>query len=274
MTTMETCFHHPDRETGRHCTRCGRAACPDCLRAASVGSHCWECVKDSAPPRAERVKRRLRGSTLPVTKTIIAINAIVYLALLARTGSFGGTSRQADWALFAPAIAHGEWYRLVTSGFIHYSLLHIGFNMLILYQVGLVLERGAGSSRFAAIYSSSLLAGSFGALIASPYALTGGASGAVFGVAAAATLAMHRQGVSFWQTGFGPLLVINLVLSFIEPNVSVGGHIGGLIGGAIVAEAMLQSRRISKPWLGYAGAAAVGAIAVVGSLIVANSPIT
>ncbi|MDQ1521258.1 MAG: hypothetical protein QOI55_2331 [Actinomycetota bacterium] len=266
---METCFHHSDRETGRHCTRCGRPACPDCLREASVGSHCWQCVKEAAPPRTERVRRRLRGTSMPVTKTIIALNVIVFLVMTARTGTLDATGRQADWALFGPAVANGEWYRLVTSGFIHYGLLHLGFNMLVLYQVGLVLEPGAGSPRFASVYFSSLLAGSFGALIASPHALTAGASGAVFGVAAAATLAMYRQGVSFWQTGFGPLLVINLVLSFVIPNVSVGGHIGGLIGGAIVAESMVQARRAGQPWLGYVGALAVAAAAVVGSLMVA-----
>jgi membrane associated rhomboid family serine protease len=273
MTTMETCFHHSDRETGRHCTRCGRPACPDCLRQASVGSQCWECIKESEPPRAERVKRQLRGTTLPVTKAIIVANVIVFLLMSAQTGSLNATARQADWALFAPAVANGEWYRLVTAGFIHYGLLHIAFNMLILYQVGLVLERGAGPVRFGSIYFASLLAGSFGALIASPYALTGGASGAVFGVGAAATLAMYRQGVRFWQTGFGPLLAINLGLSFVIPNVSVGGHIGGLVGGALVAEGMLQARRLGRPWLGYVAAAAVSAIAFVGSLIVASNPI-
>jgi membrane associated rhomboid family serine protease len=269
MTVMETCFHHTDRETGRHCTRCGRPACPDCLRQASVGSHCWECIKAEAPPRADRVRRQLRGATLPVTKAIIAINVAVFLLLTARTGSFGATSRQADWALNGPAVAHGEWYRIITSGFIHYGLSHLFFNMLLLYLIGKVLEPGAGSARFAAIYAASLLAGSFGALIAAPNAFTGGASGAVFGIGAAATLAMYRQGVSFWQTGFGPILVFNLVLSFVLPNVSIGGHIGGLIGGTLVAEGMVQARRLGQPWLGYVAAALVAGASVVGSLAIA-----
>jgi membrane associated rhomboid family serine protease len=269
MTMIETCFHHTDRETGRHCTRCGRPACPDCLRQASVGSHCWECIKASAPPRAERVRRQLRGATLPVTKAIIAINVAVYLLLQLQSGNVATTSRQADWALNGPAVAHGEWYRLITSGFIHYGLSHLFFNMLLLYLIGKVLEPGAGSTRFAAIYLASLLAGSFGALIAAPHAFTGGASGAVFGIGAAATLAMYRQGVSFWQTGFGPILVFNLVLSFVLPNVSVGGHIGGLIGGTLVAEGMVQARRLGQPWLGYVAAALVAVGSVAGSLIVA-----
>jgi membrane associated rhomboid family serine protease len=267
MTSMETCFHHADRETGRHCTRCGRPACPDCLRQASVGSHCWECIKQDAPPRTEQVRRQLRGARLPVTKAIIVVNAIVFALLTARTGTLAATSRQADWALFGPAIADGEWYRLITSGFIHYGLVHILFNMLILYQVGLVLEPSAGPWRFGALYFSSLLAGSFGALLAAPNVFTGGASGAVFGVAAAATVALYRRGVSFMQTGFGPLLAVNMVLSFVLPNVSWAGHLGGLIGGALVAEGMLQARRLHQPWLGYVGALFVAAVSVVGSLI-------
>ncbi len=271
MTIPETCFHHTDRETGRHCTRCGRPACPDCLRDASVGAHCFECVREGRPPRATRVRRQLLGTTLPVTKAIILANVAVYLYMTFRTGSLDASTRQADWALFAPAVANGEWYRLVTSGFIHYGLLHIAFNMLILYQVGVLLEPGAGSARFASLYFASLLTGSLGALIASPNALTGGASGAVFGVAAAATLAMYRQGVGFWNTGFGPLLVFDLVLSFVLPNISYGGHIGGLVGGALVAEGMVQARRAGRPWLGYVGAAVVAVVAFVASLIVASN---
>jgi membrane associated rhomboid family serine protease len=269
MTTMETCFHHTERETGRHCTRCGRPACPDCLREASVGSHCFECVKEAAPPRRERVRRGLSGARLPVTKAIIAMNVIVYLASIGRTGSMDVNVGQIEWAvLFGPAVADGEWWRLVTSGFVHFDLLHILFNMLILYQVGLVLEPGTGPTRFASLYGASLLAGSFGALILSPDAYTGGASGAVFGVAAAATVALFRQGVGFWQTGFGPLLVVNVVLSFVLPNISVGGHLGGLVGGALVAEGMLQARRRQQVWLGYVAALAVAAVSVVGSLLV------
>src|SRR5689334_8528174 len=265
MTTPETCFHHPDRETGRHCTRCGRPACPDCLQQASVGSQCFECVRAGATPRAERIRRQLRGSTLPVTKAIIALNVLVFAAQQSRP------RLDTEWALRADFVAHGEWYRIFTSGFIHYGLLHIGFNMLILWQVGLVLERGAGSSRFAAIYVASLIAGSFGALLATPYAFSGGASGAVFGVMGAAALAMYRQGVPFWQTGFGPLAVVNLVLSFVLPNVSYGAHIGGLIGGVIVAEAMVRARRINQPWLGYVAAVVVGVGSFVAALAIVHA---
>jgi membrane associated rhomboid family serine protease len=114
-----------------------------------------------------------------------------------------------------------------------------------------------------------VLAGSAGALIATPHTVVVGASGGVFGVAAAATLVLHRQGVRFWDTGFGPLLLLNLLLNLGMSNVSIGGHIGGLVGGALAAEAMMQARRIEQPILGYVGAVAVGAAAVVIALAVA-----
>ncbi len=176
---------------------------------------------------------------------------------------------RATLALNGPKIADGEWWRLFTSWFVHYGLLHILFNMLVLWQVGLVLEPGAGEARFTTLYVVSGLAGSAGALVLDPNVFTGGASGCIFGVAAAATLVMQRRGVRFWDTGFGPLLAIDLVLSFVIPGVSVGGHIGGLVGGALVAEAMLQARKANQPALGYVGAAFVGGAAVLLALAVA-----
>ena len=123
----------------------------------------------------------------------------------------------------------------------HFGLVHIGFNMIVLLMVGKVFEPGTGPIRFATLYVVSVLAGAAGALIATPHGLNGGASGGIFGVAAAATLVMQRRGTRFWDTGFGPLLVLNLVFGLFESNVSIGGHIGGLIGGAITAELMMQA---------------------------------
>jgi membrane associated rhomboid family serine protease len=271
MTAPETCFHHSDRETGRHCTRCGRPACSDCLTQASVGAQCFECVKAGQTPRSQQVRMNLRGANIPVTKTIIGINvAIFILTAMGNHGDINGSATQIHYALNGPLVASGDWYRIITSGFIHFGITHILFNMLILWQVGIVLEPATGPSRFATLYGASLLGGSLGALIASPHAFSGGASGAIFGVAAAATVAMYRQGISFWQTGFGPLLVIDLVLSFVLPNVSYGAHIGGLIAGALAAEGMLLSRRLQQPWVGYAISIAIGLGSFIGCLAVAG----
>jgi membrane associated rhomboid family serine protease len=169
--------------------------------------------------------------------------------------------------LFGPAVDNGDWYRLLSSSVLHFGFIHILLNMFVLWQVGMILEPAAGRLRFAELYLVSVLAGSAGALVAEPHAFTGGASGGVFGVAAAATIVMQRQGIRFWDTGFGPLLLFNLLLGFFIPNVSVGGHIGGLVGGALAAEAMLQARKAGQPKLGLIGAAFVGVAAVLLALV-------
>jgi membrane associated rhomboid family serine protease len=262
-TTPTTCFHHPDRETGRHCTRCGRPACADCLREAAVGAQCFECVKAAAPSTRQRLALRLRGENLLATKAIIGVNVVAFLAIALLDGRIdGGGPTSRNLALYGPDVHNGDWWQLLSSSIVHYGLLHLFFNMLVLWLVGRVLEPGAGALRFTELYVVSVLAGSAGALVVTPHVPTGGASGGVFGVAAAATLVMQRQGIRFWDTGFGPLLVINLLFSFYDTNVSIGGHIGGLIGGALAAEAMLAARRSGQPKLGLLGAAFVGFAAV------------
>jgi membrane associated rhomboid family serine protease len=206
------------------------------------------------------------------TKAIVAITVGAYLYISLRDAGTGGRgSLSRDLALYGPAVHDGEWWRLVTNSLVHYGFIHILFNMLILWQVGMILEPGAGKARFTTLYIVSVLGGSAGALVMTPHTFTGGASGGVFGVAAAATLVMHRQGVRFWDTGFGPLLIINLALGFFLPNISVGGHIGGLVAGTLAAEAMLQARKAGQPALGYVGAAFVGAASVLLAFAVAGN---
>ena len=256
---MATCFHHQDRETGRACTRCGRPACPDCLTQAAVGSQCFECIRDGAPKRSVRIRQTLRRDPLIATKVIIAVNVVAFGIIVLRDQSIGGdglTSR--DLSLIGPFVNNGEWWRLFSYSVVHYGLLHIGLNLFMLLIVGRVFEPITGPGRFATIYVVSVLAGAAGALIATPYQPTGGASGGVFGVAAAATLVMHRRGVKFMETGFGPLLAINLVFNLFESNVSIGGHVGGIIAGALTAEIMMQARKAEMPALGYVGAAFIG----------------
>ena len=268
--TPTTCFQHPDRETGRRCTRCGRPACGDCLIQASVGSQCVECVRENAPSRGARVASVWRADTLLVTKALIALNVAVFIYIAMRDGRWDGRGpTSADLVLFGPAVHDGEWYRLVTSSVVHFNFMHILFNMLVLWQVGLILEPAAGRTRYFVLYLVSVLGGAAGALLLTPLSPTGGASGGVFGVAAAATLLMHRRGVSFMQTGFGPLLVINLLLGFFVPNISMGGHIGGLVAGLLATEALLQARRINQPRFGIVAALFVGLAAFLLALVAA-----
>jgi membrane associated rhomboid family serine protease len=184
---------------------------------------------------------------LVVTKTIIAANLIFFVYLAQKGGGLAGThdagriSPELKYTLWAPAISPcGQWWRVITSGFVHFGLAHIAFNMFILYLVANVLESEAGSLRFGLIYAVSLVTGSLGALILSPNVNTGGASGAVFGVAAAAALLLMRRGSTFWNTGFGPLLLINMAYTLIAPNISIGGHLGGAVGGIAVGAVLLR----------------------------------
>ncbi len=260
---MATCFHHHDRETGRACTRCGRPACPDCLTQAAVGSQCFECIRADAPKTATRIRQTLRRDPLMATKFIIVVNVLAFAVIGLRDQSVNGNGQTSfDLGLFGAAVHHGEWWRLLSYSVVHIGLLHIGSNLFMLFIVGRVFEPGVGAARFLTLYVVSVLSGAAGALIATPHALTGGASGGVFGVAAAATLVMSRRGIRFMDTGFGPLLALNLGLGLFVSGISIGGHIGGLAGGALSAELMLQARKAEMPILGYAGAVIVGLVSV------------
>jgi len=269
----KTCFLHTDRETGRTCTRCGRPACPECLHPAPVGAHCWECIKADRPPAGERVRRWNATADLVVTKVIIGVNLAVFLATSLGGGGLlgGGGQLSGRLALFGPDVAQGEWYRLVTSGFIHYGLIHIGFNMAILYRFGAMLEPALGRIRMVALYLAALLAGSFGAVLLTPTAFTGGASGAVFGLIGAAAVGMRQRGIDVWQSGVGPLIAINLVFTFAIPGISIGGHVGGLIGGAAVGTVMLRKPPDRRSVLeGVAVAGLVAILSVAGAVWAAH----
>jgi membrane associated rhomboid family serine protease len=269
IETTTTCFHHTDRETGRACTRCGRPACAECLHDAPVGSHCWECVKAARPPLRQRA-RMWNASVGPLaTKFLIAVNVVVFLFTMSDRGL------ERDLAVSAPAVHRaGEWWRLLTAGFVHYGLIHIAFNMILLYQFGVMLEPALGRARFLALYLAALVCGSFGAVLLSPNAMTGGASGAVFGLVGAAAIGLRQRGISVWDTGIGGLLVVNLIFTFAIPGISVGGHLGGLVGGAAVGAVMLDVRDRGR-WttaLGLAFGIAVAVAALYGGMWAAGRP--
>src|SRR3954447_13711635 len=239
--TEQPCYRHPDRLTGRRCTRCGKSACPDCLTQAAVGSQCRECLKAAAPTRQEQVRRWNAGQPRLVTTVLIVINLLIYFGDQVFSDGIkidGYRSLQAWGILYGPAVNNGDWWRLVTSGFLHASILHVGMNMFVLYQLGALLEPTVGRLRFLAVYFSALLAGSAGALLLSPHEQTLGASGAIFGLLGATAAIMYKRGINIWSTGIGALIVINLVFTLAVPDISIGGHVGGLIGGAIAGYAI------------------------------------
>jgi len=205
---------------------------------------------------------------------LIAVNAMLFLASgQFGVGSSGGTPLFNNLGLFGPSIAaDGEYWRLVTSGFLHSGLIHVGFNMYLLYVFGQMLEGPMGSKRFGGLYFASLLAGSFGALLFDPRALTVGASGAVFGLMGAAFFTMRARGIDPFSSGIAPLILLNLAISFIPGlNISIGGHLGGLLGGALCALALIEiDKRRLPAWTGYAALAAIGLVSAVAAVLVSG----
>jgi membrane associated rhomboid family serine protease len=275
---VDTCYRHPDRETGLHCSNCGRPICTDCMTHAAVGIRCPECA-------GQRTAAQRAGFTLPrapvLTYALIAANVIVFLLtnkINAAGGlGFGGTLNSLGnrLVLYGPAVKNGQDYRLMSAAFIHFGLLHIGFNMYALYLLGSAFERYAGTVRFALVYFTAALAGSFGALILTPHAATGGASGAIFGVMGALFVLERQRGMALLQSPIGFLILINLAFTFGIPGISIGGHIGGLIGGALVGFALSGYGRSHMAYgrlgmLPLLGIGAIVAVSVAGALAVAG----
>ena len=142
-------------------------------------------------------------------------------------------------------ISAGEFYRLVTSMFLHLGPLHLLTNMWALWVVGRTLEAVLGPIRFLVLYLVAGLGGSVAVYIFAPYPGGAGASGAIFGLFAALFIILRR--LKRDTSSLIPLLVINLAISFL-PGISLTAHVGGLITGAIVAFALayspVKSRRL------------------------------
>jgi membrane associated rhomboid family serine protease len=274
---MAVCYRHPNRETGVSCSNCGKPICPDCMTATPVGMRCPDCSRQKTPVRT---MRNIYADPT-ATYVLIGINVLLYLGTWMSGGDTStvyidlGTLGSATFQGSPIGVADGEVYRLITGGFLHdpSNPLHLLFNMYILYWLGTMLEPVLGHVRFTALYFASLLAGSFGALIAEPHRLTVGASGAVFGLMAAAFVFQRARGVDPWRSGLGPVILFNLALPFLFPNlnISIGGHVGGLVGGAIAALAIewLGARRKGDLYPVLA-CVIVGAVAVAGAISVSS----
>jgi membrane associated rhomboid family serine protease len=169
-------------------------------------------------------------------------------------------------------VAHGEWYRLITGGFLHANILHLGMNMFALWILGSQLEAAVGRLRFALVYGSALLAGSFGVMLLSPHDPTVGASGAIFGLLGLALAAQRSQGINIWQSGLGGILLINLAFTFGIRGISIGGHIGGLVGGYLCGVVLYElGPRLRNTTLSLVLCGSVGAVALVGGLVAAGA---
>ena len=259
---MPYCYRHPNRETFVSCSECGRPICAECMTPAPVGQRCAE--HSGRPQGTRRVSSGIRRGTFDgvgaiCTKTLVAVNVLIYLITASPGGGINspGGTLFLRWVLFGPAVANGDWWRLITSAFLHASLLHIAFNMYFLWFVGSAVEQALGRGRFLLIYFVSALAGSAGALVFTPNTATVGASGALFGLLGAALILERQRNFVLGGSALA-LIVINLILSFTLNNISVGGHIGGLIGG------ILCTLVLSKFGRGHAAYSRVGLWGIAG----------
>jgi membrane associated rhomboid family serine protease len=265
---MPTCYRHPNRETGLSCTECDRPICTECLRMTPVGPRCPDHATTGRPTRRApiqaRARRRagfLRTNQPIVTMALIGVNVLVYLITVAQGAGINspGGSLFEKWALFGPAVANGDWWRLLTAAFLHGSILHIGLNMFVLYLVGGAVESFMGPVRYLALYLVSGLAGSAGALVVDPTQVTVGASGAIYGIFGALLIIEYTQTGSLAGQAM-TLIAINLALSFTIPGISWGGHVGGLIGGIL---ATLAISRFGRGHIAYGRPGIVGIVGLI-----------
>ncbi|MGH8868513.1 MAG: rhomboid family intramembrane serine protease [Actinomycetes bacterium] len=260
------CYRHTDRETYIRCTRCGNPICPDCMHEASVGFHCPACL--TAGNRAVRQARTMFGGTVHqdtglVTKVLIAINVVVFLLQQTITGF------EQDFFLVGQAltgdgvigVAEGQYWRLLTAAFLHGSLLHIFFNMYLLFVLGPTLEQVFGRLRFVAIYLGSALAGSAVSYMFSQDNVPAlGASGAVFGLFGATLVVGKRMRYDIRYVVV--LIVLNVVLGFVIPNIDWRAHLGGLAGGTLLAAAFAYAPARLRLPLGIAASVVLAAVVV------------
>jgi len=261
------------------CVRCGRPACPDCLRSAAVGQQCVECVRDG-----NRGVRRPAGvfggravSDAIVTKVLVAINVVAYIAEIAypRTVDYGQlvAGPAFDPTLGEPVgVANGDWYRLISNAFLHEPLgsgigiLHIAFNMWALIVIGPALERMLGRGRFLTVYLVSALGGSvLYYLVANPAAPALGASGAVFGLFGAWFVLSRRLRLDSRQVVI--LIVLNLVISFTISGIAWQAHVGGLVAGTVLTVAFAYAPRDTRAVIQTGATIAMVALLIIGVVI-------
>ena len=253
------CYRHPDRQSFIICQRCGRTICSECQTQAAVGVHCPECVREAreSAPRTSRgtrtrIKRSMRSSSgVPVvTYTLIALNIAVFAVDFVTGGSLYG------WLAYRGDFTASQPWRMLTSAFMHASVLHLLFNMFSLFIFGPVIEHAVGRARFAALYLLAAFGGSLAVLLLAPHQAVVGAWGAIFGLLGAFFIIQRRLGGN--NTQLLVLIGLNVAFGFIVPNVAWQAHLGGLVVGAAVAAVYTATRHRSQKALQIASVAGIG----------------
>ncbi|MDT8910426.1 rhomboid family intramembrane serine protease [Amycolatopsis sp. PS_44_ISF1] len=282
------CWWHPNRPTGLSCARCGRPACPDCLREAAVGFQCTDCVHTGAQQQRRQHRdyqdsglgaRTIAGArpsnSVAVTGTLLAVNVLVFLITVVQARSLFDNGRSQLSALGElwtyPTLGGGEWWRVFTSGFLHYGPIHIAANMFSLWMIGRALEPVFGKARFTALYFVSMLGASTAVLLFDqPNRPTAGASGALFGLMGCYAVIVLKLKLN--PSGLLITLAINAYITFSIPNISILAHVGGLVTGALVAFAFLYAPERNRTRWQVTGAVIV-VVALVGLLLYRDAQI-
>ena len=257
------CYRHSRTEATVRCSSCDRPICTDCMVFGHV-IKCPDCAGTPTAPRKAATRVRVAagsGAGEIVTRVLIGLYLAVFLVQAAEAGDIQGLRGRVfqEGALFGPFVADGEWWRLVTSSFLHAGPIHLLFNALMLWWFGRPLENLLGRGRFLGIYAVGVLCGAAGALIVAPERATIGASGAVFAILGAGVV-LERSRIPVF--GGAPFMVVafNLVFSFVLSNVTVGGHVGGLVGGVL---AMLVLSNFGRKHAVYGRIGAVEVLSLV-----------
>ncbi|WP_410562780.1 rhomboid family intramembrane serine protease [Amycolatopsis sp. cmx-4-61] len=262
QAALPGCWWHPNRPTGLSCSRCGRPACPDCLREAPVGFQCTDCVHAGGQEQRRQHRShqeagfgqrtvfgaRLSQSVL-VTQVILAVNVLVYLFTVFQAQSLNDNDASNAFqrgSLYVSAtLGHDEWWRVLTSGFLHYGPIHIAVNMFSLWMMGRALEQVCGRGRYLALYFVSMLGASAAVLVFdqdSPP--TVGASGALFGLMGAYAVLVLKLRLN--PTGLIITLALNAFITFGISGISIWAHVGGLVTGALVTVALLYAPQVNQ----------------------------
>ncbi len=227
--------------------------------SAPVGFQCPECV-NANPSRIINVQSTSGIAALPrVTKAIIALCVGLFVASRLIPSVSYANLGMAPWL-----VADGQWWRLITSTFMHGGIMHIAFNMYALYYLGPGIERFLGERRYALLYFLAALGGSTASFFFSDIAsVSVGASGAIFGLMTA-TIVIGRAINQDVSQVMG-LFAINIAIGFFSSGIDWRAHLGGAATGALIAWLMLTARKSRNPrieWLGIAIVAMVLVLAV------------
>jgi membrane associated rhomboid family serine protease len=258
MEPTTACARHPDRPAVTVCVRCERSICMEDLVEAPVGYQCVDCARTASPVH------RLGDLDPTPNVTRALVGAIVAVAALEAIGAVDVRA----FALIPLLVGAGEWWRLVTSALLHAGIVHLAFNGILLWRLGAILEQRVGGTGLLGIAASGMAGGGLGVvglawltvatdltripllgvvLATDPRSLTVGASGAVFGLMGAILVLIRREGIDPWTTDIGSmvgsLVLLNLILTFLVPVISVGGHVGGLLGGMLAGSITPTGRR-------------------------------